>query len=199
MFCKKCGAPIEEGKKFCDACGAPVNDLGQQVKDAANDAFQKAEDGVKSAFDEINRSVQGEPAYVPGAKLKDDRSIVAYILLNIITCGIYGYYFLYKMASDVNVACAGDGKNTAGLAQFLILSILTCGIYAWFWYYNLGNRLAENAPRYGLSFNENGTTVLLWAVLGSLLFGIGPFIAMYFLIKNTNAICAAYNQYNGLN
>lgn len=199
MFCKKCGAPIEEGKKFCDACGAPVNDLGQQVKDAASDAFQKAEDGVKSAFDEINRSVQGEPAYVPGAKLKDDRSIVAYILLNIITCGIYGYYFLYKMASDVNVACAGDGKNTAGLAQFLILSILTCGIYAWFWYYNLGNRLAENAPRYGLSFNENGTTVLLWAVLGSLLFGIGPFIAMYFLIKNTNAICAAYNQYNGLN
>ncbi len=199
MFCKQCGAPIEEGKKFCDACGAPVNDLGQQVKDAAADAFQKAEGGVKSAIDEINRSVQGEPAYVPGAKLKDDRSLVAYILLNIITCGIYGYYFLYKMASDVNVACAGDGKNTAGLAQFLILSILTCGIYAWFWYYNLGNRLAENAPRYGLSFNENGTTVLLWAVLGSLLFGIGPFIAMYFLIKNTNAICAAYNQYNGLN
>lgn len=199
MFCKKCGAPIEEGKKFCDACGAPVNDLGQQVKDAANDAFQKAEDGVKSAFDEINRSVQGEPAYVPGAKLKDDRSLVAYILLNIITCGIYGYYFLYKMASDVNVACAGDGKNTAGLAQFIILSILTCGIYAWFWYYNLGNRLAENAPRYGLSFSENGTTVLLWAVLGSLLFGVGPFVAMYFLIKNTNAICAAYNQYNGLN
>lgn len=199
MYCKKCGAPIEEGKKFCDACGAPVNDLGQQVKDAANDAFQKAEDGVKSAFDEINRSVQGEPAYVPGAKLKDDRSLVAYILLNIITCGIYGYYFLYKMASDVNVACAGDGKNTAGLAQFIILSILTCGIYAWFWYYNLGNRLAENAPRYGLSFSENGTTVLLWAVLGSLLFGVGPFVAMYFLIKNTNAICAAYNQYNGLN
>lgn len=199
MFCKKCGAPIEDGKKFCDACGAPVNDLGQQVKDAANDAFQKAEDGVKSAFDEINRSVQGEPAYVPGAKLKDDRSLVAYILLNIITCGIYGYYFLYKMASDVNVACEGDGKTTAGLAQFLILSILTCGIYAWFWYYNLGNRLAENAPRYGLSFSENGTTVLLWAVLGSLLFGVGPFVAMYFLIKNTNAICAAYNQYNGLN
>ncbi|MCH5169798.1 MAG: DUF4234 domain-containing protein [Oscillospiraceae bacterium] len=198
MFCKQCGAPIEDGSKNCANCGAPVNDLGQQVKDAATGAFQKAEDEVKSAFDEINRSVQGQPAYAPGQKLKDDRGLIAYILLNIITCGIYGYYFLYKMAADVNVACAGDGKNTAGLVQFLVLNILTCGIYSWFWYYNLGNRLAENAPRYGLSFSENGTTVLLWAVLGAFLFGVGPFVAMYFLIKNTNAICRAYNQYNGL-
>lgn len=199
MFCKQCGAPLEDGMKFCNKCGAPVNDLGQQVKDAAAGAFSKAESEVKSAFDEINRSVQGEPAYVPGQKLKDDRGIISYILLNIITCNIYGYYFLYKMAADVNVACEGDGKKTAGLAQFLILSILTCGIYSWIWYYNLGNRLAENAPRYGLNFSENGTTILLWAVLGVLLFGIGPLVAMYFLIKNTNAICAAYNQYNGLN
>lgn len=198
MYCKQCGAPLEDGMKNCPQCGAPVNDLGQQVKDAATNVFNKAESEVKSAFDEINRSVQGEPAYVPGQKLNDERGIISYILLNIITCGIYGYYFLYKMAADVNVACAGDGKKTPGLAQFLILSILTCGIYAWIWYYNLGNRLAENAPRYGLSFSENGTTVLLWAVLGAWLFGIGPIVAMYFLIKNTNAICKAYNQYNGL-
>ena len=174
--------------KFCSKCGTPVNDLGQQVKDAAAGVFSKAESEVKSAFDEINgwvRSVQGEPAHVPGQKLKDDRGIISYILLNLITCNIYGYYFLYKMAADVNVACEGDGKKTAGLAQFLILSILTCGIYAWIWYYNLGNRLAENAPRYGLNFSENGTTILLWAILGVFLFGIGPLVAMYFLIENT--------------
>lgn len=198
MFCKQCGAPLEDGMKFCNKCGAPVNDLGQQVKDAASGAFSKAESEFKSAFDEINRSVQGQPAYVPGQKLKDDRGLLSLILLSYITCGIYSYYFLYKMAADVNVACEGDGKQTAGLAKFIILSILTCGIYAWIWYYNLGNRLAENAPRYGLSFQENGTTVLLWALLGSWLCGIGSFVAMYFLIKNTNAICAAYNQYNGL-
>ena len=198
MFCKQCGAPLEDGMKFCNKCGAPVNDLGQQVKDAASGAFSNAESEFKSAFDEINRSVQGQPAYVPGQKLKDDRGLLSLILLSYITCGIYSYYFLYKMAADVNVACEGDGKQTAGLAKFIILSILTCGIYAWIWYYNLGNRLAENAPRYGLSFQENGTTVLLWALLGSWLCGIGSFVAMYFLIKNTNAICAAYNQYNGL-
>ena len=102
--------------------------------------------------------------------------------------------FIYKMAHDVNIACEGDGEQTAGLVAFILLSIITCGIYSWVWYYKLGNRLAANAPRYGLSFQENGTTVLLWLVFGALLCGIGPFIAMNILIKNSNRICNAYNR-----
>ena len=119
-------------------------------------------------------------------------------MLSIITCGIYSYYFIYKIAKDVNVACDGDGQNTSGLAAFILLSIITCGIYTWFWYYNLGNRLAANAPRYGMTFQENGTTILLWQIFGSFLCGIGPFVAMYILIKNTNQICNAYNRKHGL-
>ena len=67
-----------------------------------------------------------------------------------------------------------------------------------FWYYKLGNRLAANAPRYGMSFQENGTTIILWCIIGAFVCGIGPFVAMHILIKNTNAICAAYNRVNGL-
>lgn len=123
---------------------------------------------------------------------------MTYILLSLITCGIYGYYFIYKMAKDVNVACEGDGEQTGGLMAFILLSFITCGIYTWVWYYKLGNRLANNAPRYGMTFQENGTTILLWLVVGSIVCGIGGFVAMHFLIKNTNAICNAYNQVNGL-
>lgn len=130
--------------------------------------------------------------------LKTDRSLVAYILLTIITCGIYSYYFLYCMARDVNVVCEGDGKSTPGLLPFILLSFVTCGFYALYWYYSLGNRLAANAPRYQLNFQENGTTILLWYLVGALLCGIGPYVAMHFLIRNTNSLCAAYNQYNGL-
>ena len=46
---------------------------------------------------------------------------------------------------------------------------------------------------------ENGTTVLLWLIFGSFLCGIGAFVAMHILIKNTNAICNAYNVQNGYN
>lgn len=132
-----------------------------------------------------------------GNYLKTDRSLLMYILLSIVTCGIYSWYFLYSIARDVNEVCEGDGKKTPGLLKFILLSMITCGIYSWVWYYNLGNRLQENAPRYGLQFSENGTSVLIWLIFGSFLCGIGAFIAMNILIKNTNAICAAYNQRNG--
>lgn len=127
-------------------------------------------------------------------RLKTDRSLLMYILLNIVTCGIYSYFFFYALARDVNVACEGDGKHTAGLLKFILLSIVTCGIYSWVWYYSLGNRLAFNAPRYGMNFQENGTTILLWMLFGVLLCGIGPFIAWNIIIKNTNMICGAYNH-----
>ena len=127
-----------------------------------------------------------------------DRSLIAYILLTFITCGIYGWYFIYALARDVNAVCAGDGKSTAGLIKLILLSMITCGFYGIYWYYSLGNRLAENAPRYGLNFQENGTTVLLWYLVGLLACGIGPFVAMHIIIKNANALCGAYNYQHGI-
>ena len=124
--------------------------------------------------------------------VKNNRSLLTYILLSIVTCGIYSWIFLYELARDVNVVCAGDGEETAGLLKLILLTIVTCGIYAYIWYYKLGNRLANNAQRYGLSFQENGTTILVWMIFGSLLCGIGPFIAMNIIIKNTNALATGY-------
>lgn len=70
---------------------------------------------------------------------------------------------------------------------------MTCGFYALYWYYKIGNRLQVNAPRYGLMFQENGTTVLMWQIVGALLCGLGPIFAMNIIIKNTNAMATAYN------
>lgn len=127
--------------------------------------------------------------------IKQDRSLLKYILLSIITCGIYSWIFLYELAKDVNILCQGDGEETAGLIKLILLSIITCGIYSFIWYYKLGNRLCANAPRYGLVFQENGTTVLLWQLFGSMLCGIGPFIAWNIIIKNTNMLASAYNSW----
>ena len=126
--------------------------------------------------------------------IKTDRSLLMYILLNIVTCGIYGYYFVYKLAEDMNVMCKEDGEKTGGLITYIVLSFITCSIYQVYWLYKIANRLNNNAPKYGLQFKENGMTVILWYLVGILLCGIGPFVAMYFIIKNTNALAAAYNQ-----
>jgi hypothetical protein len=116
------------------------------------------------------------------------------VLLSIITCGIYGIIFWYNYSDDMNKVCYGDGKETKNFLIVILLSIITCGIYGWIWYYGVGNRLSENAPRYGLRFNEDGTTVLLWMLLGSLLCGLGTFYAQYILVKNMNAIADTYNN-----
>ena len=225
MFCEKCGKEIPDSTKFCPACGAPVS-KAQDFVNKAGEAFNAAEQELGSAFDEVKQSFTGNsanqqnagyqnngagqynagyqnnggqtPPPYRGERLKDDRGLASYIILSIITCGIYGYYFIYKMAHDVNVACDGDGENTSGLVAFILLSMITCGIYAWYWYYKLGNRLANNAGRYGISIQENGTTVLMWCIFGALICGIGPFIAMHILIKNSNMICNAYNRTHGL-
>lgn len=147
---------------------------------------------IKSIIDDIIICYQ-EPS-----RLKTNRSLWVYILLNIVTCGIYSLYFINALVKDMNVACGGDGRKTAGLIKLILLSIITCGIYNWIWYYNLGDRLASNAPRYGMNFQENGTTILLWKLLGVFLFGIGPFIAMHIIIKNTNMLCKAYNHQNNM-
>lgn len=225
MFCTKCGKQIPDSTKFCPYCGADCSSA-QDIASQAGQVFNKAEQELGSAFEEVKQSFTGSnnqsnanqnyynqgnvnqnynngynngsvPPY-SGERLKDDRGLLSYILLSLITCGIYGYYFIYKMAHDVNIACEGDGESTSGLVAFILLSFITCGIYAWFWYYKLGNRLAGNAPRYGIVITENGTTVLMWQIFGAFICGIGPFIAMHILIKNSNKICNAYNRAHGL-
>lgn len=127
-------------------------------------------------------------------KVKEDRNLGMYILLSICTCGFYSYYFIYSMSLDANTLCTGDGKKTPGLVQFILLSVITCGFYAIYWEYCLGNRLAENAPRYGTQFQENGSSVLMWRIFGALLCGIGAFVAVHILIKNMNALAHLYNN-----
>lgn len=40
------------------------------------------------------------------------RKFLTYILLSIITCGIYSIIFWYSLTEDINRACQGDGENT---------------------------------------------------------------------------------------
>jgi hypothetical protein len=57
----------------------------------------------------------------------------------------------------------------------------------------VGDRLQDNAKHYNLTFKEDGGTVLLWFLLGSLII-VGPFIAMHIIFKNTNTLADEYNK-----
>lgn len=125
--------------------------------------------------------------------MKDDRSFIMYIILSVVTCGLYAFWFIHTLARDINTMCVGDGKRTGGLIAYIILSFLTFGLYHVYWKCKIAARLQENASRYGLHFSEGFGTILAWSVLG-LFIVVGPFIATYILIRNTNDMARAYNQ-----
>ncbi len=181
MFCSNCGTQLNDGEKFCPSCGAPV-EVNSEIK------------GFTVEDETMHNSTPPQGGmFIP---LKTDRNLFIFILLSLVTCGIYSYIFIYEIARDVNIACEGDGEETPGLLLLILLSIVTCGIYAYIWYYKLGNRLAKNMQRYGYPAPDNGTTVLLWMTLGSLICGIGPFIGMNIIINGTNTVCTGYNKYH---
>ena len=128
--------------------------------------------------------------------ITEKRSLLKLILLSIITFGIYGFYYVYKMAQDTNLMCEGDGKKTSGLLKVVLLSIITLGIYGLVWSCLLSNRLYANAPRYGVTLKGSSTSVILRMTIGSFLFGIGPLVGTYMILHNMNDLARVYNQRN---
>lgn len=143
-----------------------------------------------SANHHVNESIE--------RPVKSDRSLLVYSVLNIITLGIYGWFYIYSLANDVNIMCEDDGKKTGSLLSYILLNIITLGIYNLVWKYRVANQLAYNVSHYGLNFQENGTTVLLWYVMGIFTCGLSFFVAMHIIIKNTNAFAMVYNSSGGL-
>ncbi len=210
MFCPNCGSNIADGSKFCPSCG---QNLAQQ------DEYQQGQGGYQQGGYQQGGYQQGgyqqnAGAYITPSQpqdsyqqyntplatepLRTDRDILMYVLLTIVTCGIYGYWYVYQMAKDANTICYADGDSTPELLIYILLSILTCGIYSYYWMYKLANRLQTNGPRYGIAIQEGGSDVLLWFVLGYFTCSLTSYVGMNIIIKNMNALSIAYNQANGL-
>lgn len=62
------------------------------------------------------------------------------IILSIVTFGIYGLYWLYCLASDINTL---TGEEDSSGFKVLILSIITLGLYELYWLYKVGERLSN--------------------------------------------------------
>ena len=115
------------------------------------------------------------------------RSFVKWLVLSVVTLGIYNLYWIHKLAKDVNKICEGDGKKTSGLLQYILLGIVTLGIYDFAWVFMTADRLADIAPKYNAKVKGNSTVILL-----SLIF-FSP-ITIYLIIENMNVLVEEYNK-----
>ena len=79
-----------------------------------------------------------------------ERNIVLYIILSIVTCGIFAVYWFYAMAQDVNnLADAQNKPRGVDPLVAVLLLIVTCGIYGIYYFWKEGNVLASlSYPNY---------------------------------------------------
>lgn len=95
------------------------------------------------------------------------RNIAVCVILSLVTCGIYGLYWLYCMVEDSNVITSRPDGASGGMV--ILLTIVTCGIYGLYWFYRTGEDLDRlRVDRGGLP----GHLGLLYLIVTLLGFGI---------------------------
>ena len=131
----------------------------------------------------------------PARKLKTNKGVIKTILLSLITFGIYGLVVMSSVSNDVNtVASRYDGKKTMHYCLlFFLVAPITLGIGAIVWCHRISARIGNELSRRGIAYSFGAGTFWGWNILGSFLFGVGPFIYLHKLCKSMNLLCEDYN------
>ena len=127
-------------------------------------------------------------------ELKTKRGMIKYLLLSIITFGIYGIYTFYTIGDDINTIASGyDGKKTMNYALlFFLIGPITLEIGTLVWTHRLCNRIGDELGRRGIDYKFGAGSFWGWNVLGALII-VGPFIYLHKLFKAMNLLCEDYN------
>ena len=105
------------------------------------------------------------------------RNIALCIVLSIVTCGIYGIYWMIVLANETNVASGHAQDGTSGGIVFL-LTLVTCGIYGIYWAYKQREKINEAKAMRNMPSDSNAG--VLYLILE--IFGLG--IIAYALMQN---------------
>lgn len=94
-----------------------------------------------------------------------NRSIVMSVILSLVTCGLYGLYWMIVLTDDVVYANEKEVFNTSGGAAVLF-GILTCGLYYIYWAFQMGKAMQAAQEKRNIKSSDNS---ILYVIL--LLFG----------------------------
>lgn len=131
---------------FCTRCGQQLEEGARYCPYCGEKTFNE---------EEYNHYHQA-PIY--------SRSIPVAIILSIVTFGIYGLYWLYALANDLNTLT--NQEQPSGF-KVLVLTIVTLGFYELYWLYKAGERINEFQMERGIiSDNYRSLVYLILGILG---------------------------------
>lgn len=131
---------------------------------------------------------------MPLAQLKSNRGLTKFIVLTIVTLGIYSLVYFSNISSDINIiASRYDGKKTMHFCLMtFIIAPITLGIYGIVWYHQISKRIGTELKRRGIDYSFGAKDFWLWDILGTFII-IGPFVYVHKLSKAMNLLAEDFN------
>ena len=129
-------------------------------------------------------------------KLKTNRNVVTYILLSVLTLGIYNIFFYIPFTLDLEkVNPSGTRGKLMNYLSAYLLSLFTFAIVIQIWHYQVTQRVEEALDQRRIDYEFGTSDFWKWNILGSLIL-VGPIIYNYKLFKAMNLLCESYNEEN---
>lgn len=116
------------------------------------------------------------------------RNIGVNVLLSIVTCGIYGLYWMYTLNEDTNYITRNKADFSGGMV--ILLNIVTCGIFGVYWAYRQGEKLDKYfaTRRGGVVSTENLSMLYLLLAICSYFTGFTTLVAYALMQDKLNRI-----------
>ena len=190
-YCPSCNQTNDDATAFCFACGTPLGQENapppqqQGYAPPPPQGYAPPPQGYAQPPQPYPPpQQQGYAPPPPQGQYNNGytgvrRSGISVILLSIITCGIYMYWWYYQTMEDINKASGEQRINSSGL---LIFSIF-CPPVAYYMMYTIDKNLSRLSQENGTFYKEN---FMFWLLM-TILCGIGSLIAIF-------QICTAFNE-----
>ena len=117
----------------------------------------------------------------------EKREPIKVILLSIVTCGIYGIWWMHTIGKEINAALGNEEVN-----PMLPIFALICAPISFYYIYTIDKALEKLAPTRGVSYKSN---FMLWII--TMLLGVGTLIFEFQAQDTLNTIWDA--SQNGMN
>ena len=109
------------------------------------------------------------------------------LLLNVVTCGIYSFYWWYKMAKQQNEMAEQVGvKKIMGFIPAFLLGCVTCGIFLTVWYFLFMKQETALAEAKGVSLVPSNNTFVMFLMV------FVPIYGFYAICTSSNNLVDAY-------